>query len=364
MWAPKTEKMKTTKFQWLCIAIAATICSSCDEGRTLPSATGSIYDCLVVAPSTPLNAEQRAVIAEAYPNTTGSSYVAEVTDVQQLVSAVLNETMPCMPQAETYFKTTCVRPQDFDNFLKPTRNLLIVDVDPHRYTQTRIRYQNDLYSHPQAVVRIQAASTDSLVAWWLEHGTEVRTWIVEREMDRAKTYLRGATNGDVRKALKKMEVDMLVPSDYTLIKDSDNFVWCCNNKGPMRKDIIVYRQPYTDALQLTLGELLDARDRIVGGAVSAAEAGSHMGTEYKTLPPVISAIPYGAEVRGLWRMYDGPAMGGPFVSRSIVDASGRWVVTAETFVFAPGQKKRSALRQAEAILRTMTSAPKEDNEKK
>ena len=336
---------------------------SCDKSRTLPSATGSIYDCLIVAPTTPLNEEERLAVASAYPNENGSAYEEDATNVQEVIAKSLDEPMPCMPQAEPYFKTSKVKPEAFDDFLKPTRNIVYIDINPDRYTQTKVHYLTDVYSHPQAVVQVQAASSDSLVSWWLEHGEECRTWLVEQEMKRAVAYLNTGTSQEIRDALKKMDVEMNVPSDYVLIKDSIDFVWACNNKGPMRKDIVVYRQPYTDMLQLTLGEIIETRDRVLGSHISAQESGSHMGTEYNVLPPVMSAIPYGAEVRGLWKMYDGEAMGGPFVSRSVVDSTRQWVVTAEVFVFAPGQKKRSALRQAEAILRTLkTHMPKEGTE--
>ena len=59
------------------------------------------------------------------------------------------------------------------------------------------------------------------------------------------------------------------------------------------------------------------------------------------------------ETRGLWKMLDGEAMGGPFVSLTRLDPVNGRVVTAEAFLFAAGQKKRNALRQIEAILYTL-----------
>jgi hypothetical protein len=47
-------------------------------------------------------------------------------------------------------------------------------------------------------------------------------------------------------------------------------------------------------------------------------------------------------------------MGGPYVSHTRLDQVNGRVVTAETFLYAAGQKKRSALRQAEAILYTLS----------
>ena len=56
------------------------------------------------------------------------------------------------------------------------------------------------------------------------------------------------------------------------------------------------------------------------------------------------------ETRGLWKILDGEAMGGPFVSLTRLDQVNGRVVTAEAFLYAAGQKKRNALRQIEAIL--------------
>ena len=81
-----------------------------------------------------------------------------------------------------------------------------------------------------------------------------------------------------------------------------------------------------------------------------------MGTEYKVFPPqmrIIQADPYKAEVRGLWKIYKGEAMGGPYVSHTCLDEINQRIITAETYILAPGQKKRNELRKAEAVLFTL-----------
>jgi hypothetical protein len=100
------------------------------------------------------------------------------------------------------------------------------------------------------------------------------------------------------------------------------------------------------------------RDEILSRVVSASVEGSYMGTEYKVFPPQMRAITvqedeYATEVRGLWKILDGEAMGGPYVSHTRLDQINGRIVTAETFIYAAGQKKRSTLRQAEAILYTL-----------
>ena len=154
---------------------------------------------------------------------------------------------------------------------------------------------------------------------------------------------------------------MLIPEDFITIAN-DSVLWCCNNKGPMRKDIVVYSYPYTAQEQFSNEAIIAKRNAIMGQRVSAQVEGSHMGTEFKHFPPVsrqVSALRdtvggfYAVETRGLWKMLDGEAMGGPFVSLTRLDQVNGRVVTAEVFLYAPGQKKRNAMRQIEAILYTL-----------
>lgn len=352
---------------------AMLILASCGGGeRTLTSASGSIYECLVVAPTVSFNQTQRDAIAACHFDQTGGGYDSEINSVQDLVAAVLGESMPCLPQMEPYFKLTKVTPSTFDDFLKPTRNIVMVDINPNKYTCVKARTLTNQWSKPQAVVRIQAPSVDSLTTWWLSHGTSVREWLVREELRRACVYLRTGHNIEACRAVEKtIGVTISVPSDYELIMDTTDFVWCCNNKGPMRRDLVIYRSSYTDPNSFTADYLNTRRDAVLGRYITASVAGSHMGTEYKVLPPVTAPLLpldkkieddfYGMEVRGLWKIKDGEAMGGPYVSHTRVDEINRNLVTAEVFVYAGGQKKRNAIRQAEAILYTLR-LPQEQNQ--
>ncbi len=352
-------------------AIAALSLSSCggQGGRTLTSATGSIYECLVVIPNAPLTAEQLEQVHQAQLQTNdGSSYIEDITTLYDAVRAIMGADMPCMPQKEAYFKLMQVTPALFDNMLKPTRNILWVDIDSERYTQVKPKAQREVWSTPQAVYRVQAPSADEFLAFWLEHGVEVRNWFVNQEMTRQLRFYRASTEKDIRARLNRnFACDMLVPNDYMLLMDTvleatttfgltanTHVLWACNNKGPLRRDLVVYSYPYTDSETFTLPYLNAKRDEVLAPLISAGVEGSHMGTEYKVFPPELRVLTidstYTAEVRGLWKMKGGEAMGGPYVSHTWLDPVNARVVTAEVFVFAPGQKKRNPLRQAEAIL--------------
>ncbi|MBQ0118817.1 MAG: DUF4837 family protein [Bacteroidales bacterium] len=338
--------------------------SSCHSGtgRTLTSATGSIYECLVVIPSAALTADERALLHGQSLYNNGSAYDEPIATIYDLVRSTMSADMPCLPQMEPYFTLTCVTPEAFDDFLKPTRNILIVDIDATKYTSVRAKFSTDYWSHPQAVYRIQSPDQSAFVNYWLSHGAEIREWFVRRELERHAAFYRASTNKSARAALQSsLGCDMLIEEDYMLIMDTTNFIWCCNNKGSMRRDLVIYAYPYTDMRQLSPDSLMHKRDEMMARYVHASTEGSYMGTEYNVFPPQTRSVPalqptnefFAYETRGLWKIFHGESMGGPFVSLTRVDTIHRQIITAETFLYASGQKKRNALRQAEAILYTL-----------
>ena len=369
----------TMKRLHVILCLLAIILAACSKGtgRTLTSATGSIYECLVVMNENPLSQEQLNEIAKLSLVNEASGYTEPITTTYDLVEAVMAADMPCMPQVEPYFRLTHVPTAQFDDMFKPTRNILFVDINPQKYTQLKAKVSNDYWSTPQAICRIQSPSEEEFVAYWLEHGTEIREWFVNQEIKRQMKFYRASTNKEARTILQKQGYDMLIPEDYIVIMDTTlggattyslrnpitvapevRLLWCCNNKGSMRRDIVIYSYPYTDENTFTLDYLNAKRDAVLSRVVTASVDGSYMGTEYKVFPPQMRAITvqedeYATEVRGLWKILDGEAMGGPYVSHTRLDQVNGRVVTAETFLYAAGQKKRSALRQAEAILYTL-----------
>ncbi len=327
--------------KYVLMALSALVMIGCGKSneRLLTSATGSIYECLVICSES---------VKEPVCNTMGADMYA-------------------LPQMEPYFTVSHVTPGQFDDLFKSSRNILLVDINEHKYTQMKVQHSRNVWSKPQAFIRIQAPDEETFLAYWKSNGEAVREWFVREELARQITFYRANTNKDARAKLGKWGYDMLIPEDFITVEDVQlkiedldvDAVWCCNNKGPMRKDIIVYSYPYTAQEQFSHESILAMRNEVLGRLVSAQVPGSHMGTEYKHFPPVTRQVPalrdttggfYAMETRGLWKMLDGEAMGGPFVSLTRLDQVNGRVVTAEAFIFAAGQKKRNALRQTEAVL--------------
>jgi len=335
------NNITTMKKSFLWIALAAIIMTGCKnvKGTTKVSATGSIYECLVVCPE--------AVYAP--------------------VHEVLEGDMPCLPQMEPYFTLTHVTNKQFDDFLKPTRNILIVDIDSVRYTSVKAKFSKDYWSHPQAIYRIQSPNKEAFLQYWNQYSLDIRDWFVRQEIDRQCSFYRASTNHDARELLQRQfHADIWLPEDYQVIMDTTchlspvtcHLFWACNPKGTARRDLVIYSYPYTDTNTFTLDYLCAKRDEVLGQFVTAQVPGSYMGTEYKIFPPELRQLKvqkdgFAYEVRGLWKIYNGEAMGGPFVSLTRLDEVNQRVITAEVFVYAAGQKKRNELRKAEAILYTL-----------
>ncbi|MBQ9339004.1 MAG: DUF4837 family protein [Paludibacteraceae bacterium] len=325
--------------------ILSAIIQSCKEsGGMKVTASGSIYEVLVVMDN------------NYWEHAAGDS-----------VKACMEADMPCLPQIEPWFKVMHVAPQLFDDALKSTRNILYIDINPQRYTQTKISYHRDVYSHPQAFCRVQCPTGEAFHEFYSAHAGQIREWFVQEEISRQTIFYRNYQTSAARNAVQhRFASDIRIPSDYQLVRDTAytlpdgtpiKLVWCVNNGGSMRKDLLIWGYPYTEPETFTEEYLLQRRDEIVGGNLSGQIAGSFVGTEHKHIPPQFTAKTvhdrYCAEVRGLWKLYGGESMGGPFVQHTRLDELSQQVITAEVMVFAPGQKKRNALRQAEAILYTL-----------
>ena len=204
--------MKKGIFKGLLIVAVAMTLVGCGKstGRTLTSATGSVYECLVVINDEPLTQDQLQEVGKHALVNEASGYTEPIATLYDLVEAVMGADMPCMPQVEPYFRVTKVSTALFDDMFKPTRNILFLDINPQKYTQLKAKVSNDYWSTPQAICRIQSPSTEAFVAYWLEEGEKIRQWFVNQEIKRQTKFYRASTNKAARAILPAQGYDMLI----------------------------------------------------------------------------------------------------------------------------------------------------------
>lgn len=310
--------------------------SSCkDTARFLSSITGSAYEVLVVMNQKEWKTE---------PGRTLDS---------KLEAAIIG-----LPQVEPNLSVSWCTPSDFNSMLKPTRNIVLADIDPKKYTKASITFSKDRWASPQAVVRITAPDDTSFTNYVSTHGEQIVNYLVKAELDRNIEVLKSNKNKDLMDMVyKKFGISILIPAHINKYKVSENAIWVSTGTREARQDLLIYSTPYSNQNQLNEENLLRLRDSIAGKMIPGPVANSYMSTEYKYDKPVYKAIAmddnFCAEIRGLWRMKGNTLMGGPFVSHSRVDEINQKIITIEGFVYAPSVKKRTHIRQLESLLYTV-----------
>ena len=229
-----------------------------------------------------------------------------------------------------------------------------MDIDESRHTATRLRYEKDVYATPQIIVYVETPSADSIAADHERIGRSLCSLLGRFETNVALRHLRKshspAREKDVEKAVG---CRILIPSDITKTKRGNRFIWLSDDGSKSMRNLCVYSVPGTD---VSAGRLIALRDSVMRANIKGETDSMYMATE-RRIAPTVKTLRVGGrtivEMRGLWQM-EGDIMGGPFVSHTIVDTLRGVTLTAEAFVYAPGEQKRNIIKRLEAALYTLS----------
>lgn len=298
---------------------------------TLPSVTGTQYEILVVMGDS------------AWKQPAGRSLVA-----------LLDQDMFGLPQPEPVLDVHQCSQVAFTDVLKPSRNLIITEISD-KYTAPKITYGKDRWASPQSVVKIVAPNDSTFKATVEKYGNQILDYFIKTERERSIAFNKNYINEKDKSEIEKMfGIQIDIPQGISKATKKKDFYWITNDQVAVNQNIVIYSYPYTDKNTFTKEYILAKRDSIMKANIPGEIKGSFMGTERKYVEPEFKEVwvnnGYCAEVRGLWRMMNGAAMGGPFISHTRLDEIHQRVITMEAFVFAPGKKKRNPIRQLEAVL--------------
>lgn len=330
------------KIKFVLFALVVLFMSSCTEtGRTLPAVSGSQFELLIVMNDT-----------------------AWKMPVGRDLSTLFSSDMEALPQPEPVMNVHQCNAVEFTDVLKPARNILFVEISD-KYTSPKITYSKDRWAYPQAVVRFVAPDDTSMQAALKKYGKYIQDYFIKAERDRQiefnKSYINETAKAEIE---KQFGIQIDIPQGISKSVQKKDFYWITNDQAGIRQDIVIYSYPYTDKNMFSKAALIARRDSVMKTYIPGELKGSYMGTELKYADPIFSEIwingGYCAEIRGLWRMLNGAAMGGPFYSQTRLDEVNQRIITVDAFVFGPGHKKRNAMRQLEAIVYT-TKLPHEIN---
>ncbi len=314
----------------------AAVFASCKNFTTKPNATGTSNEVLVVIDDS---------IAKG--------------PAGDAIFGVLNQDMPCMPQSEPYYNISKTSHKGFTDLLKPARNIIIVSVGD-KYSRVKMSDENDKWSHPQSIIKIQGPDSKSVAEAIEKYEKDILNYFIKAERKRAIAYQRHYKEpAAMERVLNKFGISMVIPKGFNRFKEDEDFLWISNSSNDVRQNIVIYTYPYDCRETFTREMLLHKRDSVMMLNIPGPSEDSYMGTEYRFEPPIFTPTAlengeYAAEVRGLWTVI-GDIMGGPFVSVSCLDRENQRVITAEAFIYAPNKYKRNAMRQLESVLYTINT---------
>lgn len=275
------------------------------------------------------------------PESTGQPYeVVLEGDTDSIVTQVLTEDVPCLPQPEPMFRLIQVRKGKAGQLFQLVRNRVMVSVD-QRHHGYSVKIKEDVNASPQIIIRIQAQTNEQLKARL--DAEQLKSILDEHELKYLASIVK--QNVDKQKKVKKhFGIDMKIPLDMDASKAGKDFLWLSNNANSGMQGLLflkVKREERRVKNPLVSNSYADMKTDV--DSILRKNMVGETDEMYMVIPQLAE--------RGLWEM-KGDAMGGPYVMRCIRKKGSHDVVVIG-FVYAPEMKKRNLIKQLEALLTTI-----------
>lgn len=321
--------MKKTALILLAAALSLT---ACKKENFFPTASGRPYEVLVVMDSTDWKAPHGRALFD-----------------------VLDTDVPMLPQSERSFRISQTEVKDFDRVLNIFRNIIIVNIDPHQFTRTKMKFTRDKWAMEQIVLTINSPSEEEFRNFCVEHRQDIVDFLTRTEMNRLVKELKqkhSKVTFDLAKQI--FDCEIFVPKELQSYKKGKDFVWTSNNTASGLENIVIYSYPYEGPQTFNKEYLCHKRDSVMQVNLPGEKPGMYMQTDTlcSVVRPIVVHNNYAMEMRGLWIMRN-DCMGGPYVSHHRVDTENNRVIVVEGFVYAPEKMKRGLIRRLEGSLYTL-----------
>lgn len=268
-----------------------------------------------------------------------------------LADSLLRIDVEGLPQCEAAYKLS--HADRLNGATEYARCMVVLRTDAAAHGRTSLRYERNATAKPQLVISVTTPSAGQLKEDFGAVRRQLAGLIDRFELSAEAERLRDHHSPRVSEALgKQTGWTLLAPTELSAMKRGKDFVWLSSDAPEGVRCLCLYSFP-GDSLDAR--RLVDMRDSVLGANIPGERPPMRMATERRVPPRHRLLREQGRMVfvtRGLWQM-EGDAMGGPFVSRAVVDSLAGRVVVAEAFVYAPERRKASMLRRLEAALLTM-----------
>ncbi|MBB6275288.1 DUF4837 family protein [Porphyromonas circumdentaria] len=272
----------------------------------------------------------------------------------EIVKEMLQEEVTALPQIEPWMKVQTVATHNFEDFLRNTRNIVIVQNDGAIYSHNAVKYSYDEWAKGQLVIVIQVPSKDSLKTLAEHKGGMVRNLLLRHELYRyAELWKKSFSTKADSYSKELFGYHINLPEDIQSYKKGENFLWLSNNAYSKRTDVVIYKHPYNGGEDFSKERLLQIRDSVLGKNIPGATPDSYMTTTEGSTKHRLIKMPNGTiirELKGLWETSGSSAMAGPFVAHVLTVPEEKAMYYIEGFVYHPNENKRELIRRIQATL--------------
>ncbi|WP_045112909.1 DUF4837 family protein [Microscilla marina] len=292
--------------------------------------------------------------------------------------------IPALPQPESWFKLMKIPPSKFKSFMKRHHNIVIlasldntslegrylkgyftqksidlIKKDPKKFMMRR----KDVFAKGQRVMYLFGNNDTQLIENMTKNKDQLLNYFHDMEQKRlTKDLYNIAEQYKLSNYVKDiMKVKVRIPAGFKLAKKDKNFVWLRKpGDAALRKadiNLLMASRPYTSTKVFDEQNIIAWRDSLGKKYTNDPTlTESYVVTETRFEPALITKRiikdkKFAVEYRGFWKLKNG-TRGGAFISYAFVDEAQKKVFYLEGFIYAPGMKKKDAIFQTEAILRT------------
>ena len=274
------------------------------------------------------------------PASTGQPYeIVLEGDTDSIVTRILTEDVPALPQPEPLCKLIQVKKGKTKGSYLLVRTRIIVNITDKDFA---VKLSHDENAAPQNIIRINAHSVQQLRERL--NGEKLRQIVDEAELKHLAEMISNnpsKQNKEMQEEVKKtFGLDMKIPVSMNASKKAKDFIWISNNASTGMQNLLVMKVKSEERRMKNSNAFhVNVNDKAQIDSILRTNMPGETDSMYMVIP-VLSK-------RGLWEM-KGDAMGGPYVMRRI--HNNLYIIA---FVYAPEMKKKILIKQLEAAISTI-----------
>ena len=273
------------------------------------------------------------------PASTGQPYeIVLEGDTDSIVTRILTEDVPALPQPEPLCKLIQVKKGKTKGSYLLVRTRIIVNITDKDFA---VKLSHDENAAPQNIIRINAHSVQQLRERL--NGEKLRQIVDEAELKHLAEIIShnpSKQNKEMQEEVKKtFGLDMKIPVSMNASKKAKDFIWISNNASTGMLNLLVMKVKSEERrIKNSNAFHVNVNDKAQIDSILRTNMPGETDSMYMTIPVLLE--------RGLWEM-KGDAMGGPYVMHRIHNL---YVIG---FVYAPEMKKKILIKQLEAAISTI-----------